>query len=287
MTADNLSILAHFRGIPDPRREQGRLHLISDILVISLCAVITGCNSFRQIETFAQEKEPWLRGFLSLPHGIPSHDTFARVFALIKPAAFEDCFVDWMNAACETTGLQPIQIDGKTLRGSRRRQADGQLRPALHLVSAWAGQNRITLGQVAVEGKSNEIVAIPELLRTLDLKGCIVSIDAIGCQKAIASQIREQKGDYVLAVKENQPFLHEDIETLFEKALDTNFAGLNHGESTSQEKGHGRQERRTYLSIIDPPGLRTIEEWKDLKSVVLVTRERTVKQKCSALTRRY
>jgi predicted transposase YbfD/YdcC len=280
MSTTKLALVDHFADIPDPRREHCKLHLLQDILAIALCAVIAGANTWEQIETFGKAKQDWLSGFLALPHGIPSHDTFRRVFAALRPAAFADAFVGWMNAACDACGLRRIHIDGKSLRGSRR-QDKGGLCPALHLVSAWAGANHLTLGQVAVEGKSNEITAIPQLLDLLDLKGCIVTIDAIGCQTDIAEQIVAGGGDYVLAVKENQPTLFADIETLVHTAVDTDFAGLDHDLFSTEEQGHGRQERRTYLAIYDPPGLRTAESWEGLKAVIVVTRERSVGDKDS------
>ena len=194
MSQTKLSIIEHFAELKDPRREHCKRHQLKDIVTIALCAVIAGANTWQQIETFGNAKKNWLSGFLKLPNGIPSHDTFRRVFCLLSPRAFEDCFTSWMNAACDTCGLQRIHIDGKTLRGSRRKTKDG-LCPAVHLVSAWAGANRRTLGQVAAGGKSNEITAIPKLLDLLDLKGCVASIDAIGCQKDIAKKIVEQGGD--------------------------------------------------------------------------------------------
>lgn len=275
------SILEHFSAIPDPRREHGKLHLLADILALALCAVIAGAGSWQQIETFGQEKFAWLAQLLRLPNGIPSHDTIRRVFAVVKPHAFEQCFVAWMNACCDATGLQRIHIDGKTLKGSRRKGDDGDFAAALHLVSAWAGANHLTLGQVAVEGKSNEITAIPQLLKTLDLAGCIVSLDAMGCQKDIAKQIRQEGGDYVLAVKENQPTLYHDIDRLFAKALEADFQGYKHDIYVTYDKGHGRQETRTYLANYDPKGLTTAEDWPGLQAVVMVTRERTVKNKSS------
>jgi predicted transposase YbfD/YdcC len=273
MSASKLSLVEHFGSIKDPRREHCKLHLLQDILSIALCAVIAGASTWEQIEHFGNAKRAWLSRFLTLANGIPSHDTIRRVFCALRPGVFEDCFVAWMNAACDACGLQRIHIDGKTLRGSRRKTTDG-LCPALHLVSAWAGANHLTLGQVAVDGKSNEITAIPKLLDLLDLKGCIVTIDAIGCQKEIAKQIVEQGGDYVLAVKENQPTLFADISTLCDHALETDFADIKHEFYQSEASGHGRQERRTYLAIYDPPGLSSAAEWEKLKAVIVVTRER-------------
>jgi len=271
-----LTVLDHFAAIEDPRRAHGRLHRIGDIFAITLCAVISGADGFEQIGTFAGVREEWFTRLLGLPNGVPSHDTIRRVLSAVKPAAFEECFFAWMNACSDAAGLQRIHIDGKTLRGSGRKGRDGKGAFApLHLVSAWAGKNGFTLGQVAVEGKSNEITAIPELLRTLELKGCIVTIDAMGCQKEIAGQIADGGGTYVLAVKENQPTLYADIDELFARALDTDFGGLEHETLVTRDKGHGREETRTYHVIRNPPGLSTINEWQGLQTVVMVTRERT------------
>jgi predicted transposase YbfD/YdcC len=278
MSETKLSIVDHFAAIKDPRREHGKLHRLTDILAIALCAVLAGADSWQQIEIFGNAKEGWLSGFLALPNGIPSHDTFRRVFCALNPRAFEDAFVSWMNAACGTCGLQRIHIDGKTLRGSRR-NTKGGLCPALHLVSAWAGANHLTLGQVAVAGKSNEITAIPALLELLDLKGCIVTIDAMGCQKEIAEQIVAAGGDYVLQVKENQPTLLQDIKACFHAAVEAEFEGVRWDGYDTLEQGHGRQEERVYTVIYDPQGLRTKQEWRDLEAVVQVYRRRRVGDK--------
>lgn len=280
MSPIKLSIADHFADIPDPRRAQGRRHLIGDIFALALCAVIAGANSWEQAQAFGVAKFDWLAERLQLPNGIPSHDTIRRLFCLVRPRHFEACFVAWMNATCAATGLQPIHIDGKTLRGSRR-ATDGTFAEALHLVSAFAGANNLTLGQVGVEGKSNEITAIPELLRTLDLKGCIVTIDAMGCQKEIARQIHDGHGGYVLGVKATQPTLYGDIDRLFERALAGDFKGYRHEIHVTHDRKHGRRETRTYLVIYDPKGLSTKGEWAGLKAVVMVTRERTAKGKTS------
>jgi predicted transposase YbfD/YdcC len=278
MTTTSLSFVDHFASIQDPRREHCKLHLLEDILTLALCAVIAGANTWEQIELFGRAKKEWLQSFLRLPNGIPSHDTIRRVFCALRPSAFEACFVSWMNAACEACGLQRIHIDGKTLRGSRRNKKDG-LCKALHLVSAWAGANHLTLGQVAVDDHSNEITAIPKLLELLELKGCIVTLDAMGCQKDLAEQIVDGGGDYVFTVKENQGRLYEDIKALLERALNSDFAGLDYDFFQSEEQGHGRQERRTYLGIYNPKELPTAADWKGLSSVVIVTRERQIGDK--------
>jgi hypothetical protein len=204
MRRQSTSITAHFATLPDPRVAGTTRHELLDILTIALCAVICGADSFVGMVTFAEAKEAWLRTFLALPGGMPCHDTFGRVFAARDPEAFQACFLAWMRAVVPSTGDQVVAIDGKTLRGAHDRGA-GQR--ALHMVSAWASDSRLVLGQVAVAEKSNEITAIPALLRVLDLTGATVTIDAMGCQTAIAAQIVTQGADYVLAVKKNHPTL--------------------------------------------------------------------------------
>jgi predicted transposase YbfD/YdcC len=270
--ARRLDIAHHFADVPDPRHPAFRdRHLLSDILVMGLSAVLAGARSWECIAEFARTKEAWLRSLgLKLPNGIPSHDTFSRIFADLDPVVFQASFVSWINGVCNALGLRFIPIDGQTLRGTRG--PDGT---CLHLVSAWAAEHRVTLAQVAVEDKSNEITAIPKVLALLDLKGALVSIDAIGCQKGIASQIREGGGDYVLAVKDNQPTLSADVVKCFLQAYENDFAGVKHDAFTTQEVGHGRTEKRVYKVIYEPSGLTTQAEWVDLKTVVQVIRTRT------------
>lgn len=272
----HLDIAYHFDSVPDPRHPAFRNHhLLSDILVIAFCAVLTGARSWQAIAQFGVSKVAWLlRIGLKLPNGIPSHDTFDRVFSDLDPAAFQDSFSSWINGVCASLGVRHIPIDGQTLRGTRG--LDGT---CLHLVSAWAAEHRLTLAQVAVEGKSNEITAIPELLKLLDLKGALVSIDAMGCQKKIAADIREGEGDYLLTVKDNQPTLHADVVACFLQAYDTDFAGLKYDRLVTQDVGHGRQEERCYTVIYEPEGLTTGKEWVDLKAVVQVIRTRRVQDK--------
>jgi len=266
-----LDIAHHFADVPDPRHPAFRQHhLLGDILVIALSAVLAGARSWEAIAEFGRSKEQWLRELgLELPHGIPSHDTFNRVFADLDPAAFQASFTSWINGVCEALGVRHIPIDGQALRGAR-----GPGGTCLHLVSAWAAEQRLTLAQVAVQDKSNEITAIPEVLRLLDLSGALVSIDAIGCQKEVARQIRDGGGDYVLAVKDNQPMLSADVEACFLRAYEGDFVGVRHDTFTTQETGHGRAEERVYTVIYDPDGLRTRAEWADLRAVVQVIRTR-------------
>lgn len=260
--AQPLTINQYFRKLKDPRINRHKKHLLIDIVSITICAVICGCNDWQQIETFAQGRHAWLKTFLRLPNGIPSHDTLERVFDRLDPLAFQACFREWMNALHNALGLSPIAIDGKTLRGSG---ADGL--KALHLVSAWATANCLSLGQVAVEEKSNEITAIPKLLELLDLHGALVTIDAMGCQKEIAAKIVDGGGDYVLTAKDNQPSLVGDIEACFEKAAETDFVDVNHDSYTTENKGHGRKETRHYQIITNPEGMPSRADWKELKVI--------------------
>jgi predicted transposase YbfD/YdcC len=273
MTASKLAFTDHFADLPDPRLDRTKKHSLGDILVIALCAVIGGAESWPDIEAFGRSKHDWFKRFLALPNGIPSHDTFRRVFAALDPAPFAACFGSWMTALCAACGLRPIAVDGKAARRSPKATASG----CLHLVSAWAAANRLVLGQQEVAEGSNEIAAIPELLRALDLKGALVTIDAAGCQVSIVEQIREQGGHYLLAVKGNQPALQGACERLLWEALENDFAGVRHDSHQSQGKGHGRHEERYVTVIYDPVGLP--EEWVDVKAVVAVGRERRVKDR--------
>ncbi len=269
-----LSLPHHFAALPDPRTTHTCQHYLTDVIVIAMCAVMAGADTWEDIALFGRSKKDFFARFLKLPNGIPSHDTFNRVFAKLNPAAFQECFVSWMNAVCGRLGLKRLQIDGKSHKGSRGRK---NKLGCLHTVSLWAAETGLTLGQVAVDDKSNEITAIPKLLQLLDLEGALLTIDAMGCQKDIAKQIRLSNGHYVLAVKENQPTLYADIQKCFHKAIETDFQGLRYEELEEQpQKGHGRQERRTYTVIYDPPGLSTKREWADLKAIIMVYRQRQV-----------
>lgn len=264
-----IPLVAVFAAVPDPRRATANtLHLLSDILVIATCAVIGGADSWDSIAEYGRTKKVFFSRFLKLENGIPSADTFARVFAKVDPTAFAAGFGRWMAAACEATGLVPIAIDGKSVRGSKKATATG----CLHLVSAWASDARLTLGQVSVADKSHEIAAIPELLSMLDLKGAIVTLDAAGCQKAVARQIREQGGDYLLAVKGNQPKLQAAVKQVFAEACAKDFAGTTFTQHATVDDGHGRHEERYVTVIPDPTGLPA--EWTDARAVVQVNRER-------------
>jgi predicted transposase YbfD/YdcC len=270
----DLSIPTFFAKLHDPRRAHRRLHRLQDIIVIALCAVIAGAQDWQQIATFGRKRLAWLSGFLDLPHGIPSHDTFERVFDRLKPQAFQACFREWVQAVSSALRIKHIAIDGKTLRGS----GSAKLGP-LHLVSAWATAQHLSLGQVAVDAKSNEITAIPLLLELLDLNGALVTIDAMGCQKAIAQKIVDQGGHYALTVKDNQEHLLEDIQDAFLKAFDTEFAGMEHDVYETRERRHGREEYRCYTVLHSTEGIRHAEAWANLSTIGMCYSERTAKGK--------
>ncbi len=269
--ARDVSVLRYFRRLKDPRRAHRRLHLLPDLLVIALCAVIAGAQDWQEVVTFGRKRHAWLKRFLSLPHGIPSHDTFERVFDRINPQAFQACFRAWVRAVSQALKIQHVAIDGKTLRGS----GSAKLGP-LHLVSAWATAQHLSLGQVAVDAKSNEITAIPALLELLDLHGALVTIDAMGCQKAIAQKIVDQGGDYALIVKDNQEHLAEDIQRVFQQAVESDFAGLDWDTHETRERGHGREEFRCYTVLHATAGIRNAADWANLATVGMYYTERTV-----------
>jgi predicted transposase YbfD/YdcC len=276
-----------FASLLDPRVERTKHHQLLDIVLIAICAVVCGAEGWVEVAAFGRAKKKWLKRFLALPHGIPSHDTFGRVFAALDAAEFQRCFLEWVQAVNVLTAGQVVAIDGKTLRRSHDQR---QGKAALHLVSAWATANRLVLGQVAVDAKSNEITAIPELLRLLDLKGCIVTIDAAGTQTAIAEQIVAGGADYVLALKGNQKGLAEDVVRLFEWAHTIGFADLEHDHLRTVTKGHGRIETRHTWTIADPRfvgDLRQGRQWKSLRSVAQVTLERRVGESVTVETRYY
>jgi predicted transposase YbfD/YdcC len=269
MPRPEISFARYFAELPDPRVSRTRKHRLDDILAIALCAVVCGADSFEEIERFGDAREDWLRGFLALPNGIPSHDTFNRVLAALDRDRFSACFARWMADLCQATGLRAVAVDGKAFRAAPGDTFSG----CLHLVNAWAVENHLFLGSVAVADGGHEITAMPELLRVLDLKGALVTIDAAGCQKATVRQIREQGGDYLVAVKGNQPGLQRAVHAAFERAGESGFAGCDM--AASAEDGHGRHEERYVTVIRDPEGLP--EEWADVGAVVMVGREREVK----------
>jgi predicted transposase YbfD/YdcC len=251
----------YFAHLPDPRREtKNKLHKLGDIVMIVLCAVLSGIEDWVGMETFAEEREEWFRGFLELPNGIPSHDTLSDVMGRLNPTAFRQTFLEWVEAGLPSLASQHVAIDGKTLRGSRGREGP------VHLLSAFASQARWVLAQCAVEGKSNEIKAIPKLLEMLDLEGATVTVDAIGCQKAIAEQVIEQRADYVLALKDNHPQLHEDVRLW----LDTQAQAGQLSPMETIEKDHGRLEIRHYFLSNQIEWLPERSDWRGLCAVGMV-----------------
>ena len=263
----------HFVKITDPRLDRTKRHALLDIIIVALCATLGGANGWADIERFGKAKLAFFRQFLDLPHGIPSHDTFGRVFARLDPAALLVCIQEWLAALGHAANQEVVAIDGKTLRGSFDTAA-GQ--NPLHLVSAWATEARLVLGQVAVDAKSNEITAIPQLLALLDLRGCIVTIDAMGCQKEIAAAIRDQQADYVLTIKDNQPTLHQAVHEAFLAHADADFTDPTLRRLKKVERGHGREETREYFIAAVPTALAAAGAWKDLRSIGLVMRTREV-----------
>jgi predicted transposase YbfD/YdcC len=287
------SISEHFATLTDPRVERSKEHLLLDVVTIALCAVICGADDWVAIETFGREKVDWLRTFLPLRGGIPSHDTFGRVFARLDPDEFRRCFLDWVQAIAGAVVEQDnrvIAVDGKTLRRSHDR-AKGK--GALHLVSAWASARGLVLGQQAVDSKSNEITAIPHLLRLLALEGATVTIDAMGCQTAIAEQIIRAEANYVLALKGNQSSVHDRVQRAFadaRQAAGTPLALTDLDIATAVNKGHGRLERRRCWALSDPAYLAYVDPdrvWPQLRSVVMVEAERRIQDAVTAETRFY
>lgn len=259
------SLAECFSEIPDPRDDRGRLHELVDILSLAVLAVIAGAEGWEDIEEFGKQKRLWLKQFLRLPSGIPSHDTISRVFRLLKPIAFQEGFGRWISSLHAELGLNLVAIDGKTLRRSHDRTT---MKSALHAVCAWSVANHVVLGQQSVDEKSNEITAIPELLKLLELRGAIVTIDAMGCQKEIAAQIVEAGGDYVLAVKDNQPKLRAALEEHFNQLHETDFADRTCRRRSTKERGHGRVEQRYYYQSLAPESLRPLsDDWRKLTTV--------------------
>jgi predicted transposase YbfD/YdcC len=270
------SIIHHFSSIKDPRINRQKKHQLQDIFFISLCAMICGADNWVAIEEFGLAKEEWFTELLGLEHGIPSHDTFGEVYAAIDTNQFSDCFSRWVADLASLTEGEIIAIDGKCLRRSLDKASK---KAAIHMVSAWAQQNNLVLGQVKVDDKSNEITAIPKLLARLDIAGAVVTIDAMGCQKKIAEQIKWQGGDYVLSLKGNQGSLHDDVKTFFTSSLSPAAA------SVSYDGEHGRIETRTIRATADIAWLQERHDWKGLQSIIAVTAKREIGDKVTEETR--
>jgi len=287
------SLSEHFASLEDPRVERTKLHPLLSIVTIALCAVICGAETWDEIEEFGEAKVDWLKSFLELPNGIPSHDTFNRVFQALDPKQFQTCFLSWTKAVSTVLLTGVIALDGKCLRGSRDQTSGKAGKAAIHMVSAWAAANRLVLAQVKVDAKSNEITAIPELLRALSIEGCIVTIDAMGTQRDIAKQIIGQGANYVLALKENQGTLYQDVVEMFASAKAGTIEELVLEDVRTIEKGHGRIEVRRYRVIPDLDVLGWLQEgpeghhWPGLQSIGMVEAERRIGDKRTTETRYY
>jgi len=287
MTEVGTALAEHFALLEDPRAEHLTDHRLIDVIMIAICAVICGAETWTDVELVGNERVDWLRQFLGLENGIPSHDTFGRVFARIDTDQFQNCFASWVEAVFRVTKGQVIALDGKQARRSHDRSNH---KNAIHLVSAWATANHLVLGQQKVDEKSNEITAIPELLRLLDINGCIITIDAMGCQTEIAKQIIDQEGEYLLTVKENQPHLCEDMELFFRLAHQNDFQKVDYTYERTVNKGHGRIETRQCWAISGEDSLQFLrdhEQWKGLQSIAQVNSQRQINGKKSTETRYY
>jgi len=287
MGTPSVAISDHFADLEDPRIDRTKLHQLLDIIIIAICAVTCGADTWVDVEEFGNAKIDWFRTFLELPNGIPPHDTFGRVFALLDPDQFRCGFVSWVQGISQITDGEIVALDGKRLRRSH----DGTLgKAAIHMVSAWASANRLVLGQLKVDEKSNEITAIPELLRLLTLKGCIVTIDAMGCQTEIAQTIIDEGADYVLALKGNQGTLHRDVQDLFAYAQENNFQDMAHDFHETTEKGHGRIEIRSHWTISEPEFIAYLNPdgaWAGFQSIGMVESERRIGEETTHETRYY
>lgn len=272
MDRDGVSLVECFAELTDPRVERTRRHELVDVVVIAVCGAICGLDEWTALAEYGRAKADWFRTFLSLPNGIPSRDTFRRVISRLEPQEFARCISDWIASLQKVTMGQVVAIDGKTLRRSFDR-ASGK--GALHLVSAWAAENQVSLGQVAVDEKSNEITAIPELLELIDVAGAVVTIDAMGCQTQIARKIREEQADYVLAVKGNQETLHEEVQDFFADYEAQEQAGVPIRFHETEETGHGRRERRMYWQAQVPASIRQQDKWADVRTIGMTVNERT------------
>lgn len=274
-----------FGDLEDPRREtDNKRHKLLDILVIAICGSICGANDFVAIARFGRAKAEWFGSFLELPNGIPSHDTFNNVFAKLSSESFESCFISWVSQISHLLPGEVIAVDGKTLRRSHDRS---ESLSAIHMVSAWARDNSLVLGQIKTEEKSNEITAIPELLKRLALDGCLVTIDAMGCQKKIVETIVKQNAEYLIALKENQPKLYEAVRSHFEEANAQSWEGSDIDFAETVEKSHGREEERRCWVSYDVESIENSEQWQELKTLVMIESERTLNEKTSIEHRYY
>lgn len=273
-----------FRDLPDPRSKRNQRHKLFDIIAIAICAVLSGANDWVKVASFARTKKQWLDTFLELPNGVPSHDTFDRVFRLVDPNEFEQRFVAWARLVANLLPGEVVAIDGKTIRGSHD-QKNGK--SAIHCVSAFASGNQLVLGQMVTEEKSNEITAIPKLLETLAISGCLVTIDAMGCQKAIAEKVVDSGADYLLALKGNQSSLADEVENFFIQAAAIDFDGVEHVHYLFEETNRGRQEKREIWVSGDIGWLPMLKEWKGLRSILMIKTDRIANGRLEQETRFY
>jgi predicted transposase YbfD/YdcC len=277
----------YFADLKDPREAMNQDHRFMDVLIITICAVICGADDWVAVSSFGQAKRLWFEQFLELPNGIPAHDTFWRVFRALDPEQFQRCFLRWMGAVRREIGGEVVAIDGKKLRRSYDRQDS---RAAIHMVSAWASANGLCLGQRKVDDKSNEITAIPLLLEVLEIAGCVVTIDAMGCQVNIAQTIIDQEADYLLALKENQGTLYADVDLLFTDLEESGFKAYDYDTAKTVDLDHGRVEVRTVWTISDPTligALRSTERWPQLTTLVKVQSERYLAEDDCSVEVRY
>jgi len=286
-TGTDRTLISHFAALTDPRVERTKLHPLENILTIAICAVICGAESWDEIAAFGEARADWFGGFLDLSHGIPSHDTFNRVFAALDPSRFEACFLAWVRTVHPMLPAQVIAVDGKTLRRSHDRQRG---KAAIQLVSAWATEQRLVLAQRKVDEQTNEIATLPDLLAALELAGCLVTVDAMGCQRSIAQQVLEQGGDYVLALKDNQPSLAADVQECFAQAQASRLADVPYDYHRAVDKGHGRLEIRQRWVISDPAVLAWVQaahRWPGLQAIGMVQTERRLADMTTVGTRYY
>ncbi|MBU8901237.1 MAG: ISAs1 family transposase [Victivallales bacterium] len=272
---ESQSITRYFSNLSDPRRDNKR-HKLIDIITIAICGVICNADSFEHIAEFGRAKYEWLKGLLELPHGIPSADTFERVFSRIDPEEFKSCFMEWIQTISRLTKGDVVAVDGKTLRRSHDK-SNGK--SAIHMVSAWACANGLVMGQIKTREKSNEITAIPQLLKMLEIEGCIITIDAMGCQKYIAETIIDKNADYVFSLKGNQSNLHDDVRLFFQIQKESNFKDELFDYYESVDADHGKIEIRKYWTTSDISWLQGKENWKNLETICMVERERQFEDK--------
>ena len=264
-------LIEHFSKLQDPRVDRNKKHELIDVIVLCVCAVLSGAEGWSDIEEFGRTKLDWLRRYVPLANGVPVDDTIARIISALSVSGFQDCFLSWMEDVVKLSDGEIIALDGKTHRRTHDRKRGVK---ALHMVSAWACRNGVVLGQVKTDEKSNEIVAVPQLLEKLELKGCIVTLDAMGCQRAIAKQVKEGGGDYVLTLKRNQPQLEREVRGYFEAAEEDDYERPEIGHEATSEEGHGRIEHRSYFLSTDLSSLSGVEKWNGLKAIGMVESER-------------